>query len=245
MSQFLRKIAFLATALLLLPAVTFAQDFDKGPELDATKDYYTIIHTRFGNMYLRLYKEQAPLAVRNFVNLAEGTAEFEDPITKKTVKRPFYNGILFHRVMSGFMIQGGDPTATGMGGPGYTFEDEFAPELGFNVPGILGMANGGPNDNGSQFFITEGTPTHLNGVHTVFGALLAGSGSMEVVRTIGNVPRNPQNKPNKPVRMELVEIRRLEPGLSDAEALAKLTGAEVPAAETADSTEETETEAAE
>src|SRR5205085_264463 len=124
--------------------------------------------TSEGDFSARLYDE-TPATVANFTGLADGTKEWTDPRSGKKVKQPYYNGTIFHRVIDGFMIQGGDPLGQGTGGPGYTFGDEFHPELAFDRPYLLAMANAGPGTNGSQFFITVGPTPHLNRKHTIFG----------------------------------------------------------------------------
>jgi peptidyl-prolyl cis-trans isomerase A (cyclophilin A) len=139
------------------------------------------------------------------VDLAEGSREWKDPRTRELVKRPLYNGTTFHRVIPGFMIQGGDPLGTGTGGPGYRFDDEPQPGVVFERPGVLAMANAGPNTNGSQFFITDSVPTHLNGKHTIFGGNCE---SMEVVRAIAGVRADRRNKPIEDVVVQRVRIRR-------------------------------------
>lgn len=146
------------------------------------------IETTAGDIYADLYQKEAPKTVANFVKLAnEG----------------FYNGILFHRVIPDFMIQTGDPTGTGMGGPGYKFEDEFSPNLKHDKPGVLSMANSGPNTNGSQFFITEGPTPHLNNRHSVFGQVTQG---IDVVKKIATAPRNAQDRPNQEIKMTKVTV---------------------------------------
>ncbi|MDR1087139.1 MAG: peptidylprolyl isomerase [Endomicrobium sp.] len=133
-----------------------------------------IIKTSMGTIKVKLLHENAPLTVTNFVELSEGTKEFTDPKTEKKVKRKFYDGLIFHRVIPEFMIQGGDLLGVGSGGPGYQFKDEIDPSLKFDKPGILAMANSGPNTNGSQFFITEVSTHWLNGNHTIFGEVSEG-----------------------------------------------------------------------
>ncbi len=216
-----RPAAWLAAALFL-PATLAAQGFDHGPELEEGRDYYATLITNHGKIHLELYGEEAPRTVQNFVNLAEGTAEFRHPRTGERVKRPFYNGLTFHRVIPDFMIQGGDPLGTGSGGPGYNFEDEFHPELNFDRPGLLAMANSGPNTNGSQFFITESEPTWLNQRHTIFGGIVEGTDGLDVVRAIARVDRDQRDRPRTPVVIEHVKIHRLEQGLSPEAAMDRI-----------------------
>ena len=164
-----------------------------------------VMDTSKGRITCQFFQKQAPKTVANFIALAEGTRNWTDPRTKSVVRnRSLYNGTIFHRVIPGFMIQGGDPTGTGMGDPGYSFADEFDPNLGFDVPGRLAMANSGPNTNGSQFFITEVPTPHLNHVHTIFGQCDAAS--MNVVKAITAVQTNSEDKPIVPVVLERVTI---------------------------------------
>jgi len=167
-----------------------------------------ILHTSVGDIHCDLWPEVAPVTVRNFVQLSEGTREWTDPLTREKRTDPLYDGTVFHRVIEGFMIQGGDPTGTGRGGPGYRFEDETSPDVGFDEPGLLAMANSGPNTNGSQFFITDSTPHHLDGKHTIFGKC-----DLDVVRKILAQPKHPEAqgqpwRPIDPVQLEHVEILR-------------------------------------
>ena len=165
---------------------------------------YAHFQTTEGNFSLKLFERQAPKTVANFMGLAEGTIE---PITGKPGKsKPYYDGLTFHRIMDGFMIQGGDPTGTGTGGPGYRFADEIDPKLRFTKAGILAMANVGPNTNGSQFFITLAPTEWLNGKHTIFGEIIEG---MDVVSKIGKVKTGQNNKPLTPVIMKKVTIERV------------------------------------
>lgn len=167
---------------------------------------YAVMETNMGDMVFSLYYDKTPITVGNFVGLAEGTREFIDMKTGKTEKRPFYDGLIFHRVIQGFVIQGGCPVGTGIGGPGYTFVDEFVPGLKHDAPGVLSMANAGPGTNGSQFFVTLAPTPHLDGKHTVWGRLVHG---MDVLREIGSVMTDPQDKPVKPVLIESVTIKRV------------------------------------
>jgi peptidyl-prolyl cis-trans isomerase A (cyclophilin A) len=165
------------------------------------------IETTQGTFTCALFDKEAPNTVANFVGLARGLRPWKDPKSGKWVKKPFYDGLIFHRVIPGFMIQGGDPLGVGTGNPGYRFEDEFAPGLKFDKPGLLAMANAGPATNGSQFFITEGTPEHLTGRHTIFGACEP----LAVVTKIAGVPRGARDKPTTDVVMKKVTITRGKP----------------------------------
>jgi len=166
---------------------------------------YADFTTSQGNFTVRLFDQEAPKTVENFVGLAEGTKEWTDPRTNKTVKQPYYDGIVFHRVIDGFMIQGGDPLGQGIGGPGYTFADEFHPKLRHDRPGILSMANRGPNTNGGQFFITLAPTPHLDDRHSIFGEVVEG---MDVVRAIGRTRTGPGDRPVNPITIEQVKITR-------------------------------------
>ena len=167
---------------------------------------YAHFTTSEGNFTVRLFDAETPNTVGNFVGLAEGTKEWTDPRTGHKVKQPYYNGTVFHRVIAGFMIQGGDPLGQGTGGPGYTFADEFSPQLRHSKPGILSMANRGPNTNGGQFFITLAATPWLDGKHSVFGEVVEG---MDVVTKIGSTPTSkPGDKPLKPITVESVTIER-------------------------------------
>ncbi len=167
---------------------------------------YAHFATNEGSFVVRLLDQDAPLTVGNFTGLAEGTKEWTDPRTNAKVTRPFYDGLIFHRVIDGFMIKGGDPMGNGRGGPGYRFGDEFHAGLRHSKAGILSMANAGPNTNGSQFFITLGPTPHLDGRHTVFGEVVDG---LDVVRRIGQVATGPQDRPLKDVVMQSVRIERI------------------------------------
>jgi peptidyl-prolyl cis-trans isomerase A (cyclophilin A) len=162
--------------------------------------------TSEGNFTVRLFEQEAPNTVANFVGLAEGTKEWTDPKTHQKVKRPYYDGLIFHRVIEGFMIQGGDPLGTGTGGPGYNFADEFHARLRHSKAGILSMANAGPNTNGSQFFITLAPTPWLDNKHTVFGEVVEG---MDVVSKIGKTATaRPNDRPVKPITIQSVKITR-------------------------------------
>ena len=167
---------------------------------------YAVFQTNQGTIVCELYEKEAPVTVKNFMDLAEGTKEWTDPTTKAKKKGRYFDGTQFHRVIPDFMIQGGDPTATGTGGPGYQFQDEFTPKLRFDKPGRLAMANAGPGTNGSQFFITEVKTEFLDDKHTIFGSVIEG---MDVVKKIARVPRNRSDKPNEAVVIEKLTIERV------------------------------------
>lgn len=166
------------------------------------------LHTNHGDITIELFPNQAPKTVENFVGLAQGTKEYKDD-SGRTNPTPFYDGLTFHRIIPNFMIQGGCPLGAGMGGPGYAFDDEIHPELQFNKPYLLAMANagirGGKGTNGSQFFITTMNPEWLNGKHTIFGEV-ADQASRDVVDAISAVPTGMQDKPVEPVVIERVTI---------------------------------------
>lgn len=166
---------------------------------------YAQFITSEGNFTARLFDQEAPKTVENFVGLAQGTKQWTDPRTSQKVTKPYYDGVIFHRVIDGFMIQSGDPLGQGIGGPGYTFNDEFHPKLRHNKAGILSMANRGPNTNGGQFFITLGPTPHLDDRHSVFGEVTDG---MDVVRKIGSTPTGAQDRPLKPIVIQTVTIDR-------------------------------------
>ena len=164
-----------------------------------------VMDTSMGRITCQFYEKQAPKTVANFIALAQGTKDWTDPQSQKKMhNKPLYDGTIFHRVIPEFMIQGGDPIGTGTGDPGYTFEDEFNPDLNFDVPGRLAMANSGPNTNGSQFFITEVPTEHLNQHHTIFGQ--CDEPSLNVVKAIARVQRDDSDKPATPVVLKKVTI---------------------------------------
>ncbi len=168
---------------------------------------YAHFTTNHGTMVARLFDKEAPKTVENFVGLAEGKKQWRNPRTNTMVRRPYYNNLTFHRIIPGFMIQGGDPEGTGMGGPGFTFADEFNPKLRHNKAGILSMANSGPNTNGGQFFITLAPTPHLDDRHSVFGELVEGT---DTLRAIGKVETNGKaGMPLKPVVIKSVRIERV------------------------------------
>ena len=194
-----RFTVLFALVLGVLAGVNVSAQEKKGP-------LYATLKTSMGDIVIQLFDDKAPKTVANFVDLASGTKEWTDPKTGAKVKRPLYNGTIFHRVIPGFMIQGGDPLGNGTGGPGYRFEDEFNPDLKHSKPGILSMANAGPNTNGSQFFITLAPTPHLDNRHSVFGEVIKGQ---DVVVGIGNVPRDlGNNRPIKDAVLKEVVISR-------------------------------------
>jgi peptidyl-prolyl cis-trans isomerase A (cyclophilin A) len=167
---------------------------------------YAVFDTTMGTMVCRLFPDKAPVTVENFIGLAEGTKEFTDPKTGAAAKRPFYDGLVFHRVIPNFMIQGGCPLGRGTGGPGYRFEDEFAPGLTFDKPGMLAMANSGPATNGSQFFITVAPTPWLLNHHTIFGEIVDG---LDISTKIANTARDGQDRPKTPVVVNKLTIERI------------------------------------
>lgn len=166
-----------------------------------------MIYTSIGNIVCQLFEQEAPKTVANFRGLATGTKTWTDPATGKPKHTPLYSGTMFHRVIPGFMIQGGDPVGDGTGSPGYKFDDEIAPNRVFDRPGILAMANSGPNTNGSQFFITVAPAEHLNGHYSVFGQVASGQ---DVADAISKVPRDENDKPNTPVKIIAIAIRTVK-----------------------------------
>jgi len=167
-------------------------------------DVSAVIKTSLGSFTVKLYRSKVKATVDNFIGLAKGTKEWTDPKTGKTMKgKSLYKGTIFHRVIPDFMIQGGDPLGTGTGGPGYQFADEVGPLDSFSKPGILAMANAGPNTNGSQFFVTVKETPWLNGKHTIFGEVTKG---MDVVYKIAKVERDGQDRPKKEVKILSITI---------------------------------------
>ena len=171
-----------------------------------TPGLYARFTTSAGNFAVRLFEKDTPKTVANFVALAQGTKEWTDPSTRAKTSRPLYDGLIFHRVIADFMIQGGCPLGTGTGGPGYQFEDEFAPELKHDKEGILSMANSGPNTNGSQFFITLVPTPWLDNRHSVFGEIAEG---VDVIRAIGKTQTARQDRPAKDITIQSVTIERV------------------------------------
>jgi peptidyl-prolyl cis-trans isomerase A (cyclophilin A) len=167
---------------------------------------YAHFTTSEGNFTARLFDAETPNTVANFTGLADGSKEWTDPRSGRKVKQPYFNGTVFHRVIDGFMIQGGDPLGQGTGGPGYTFADEFHPKLKHDKPGILSMANKGPNTNGGQFFITLAATPWLDSKHSVFGEITDG---MDVIKKIGSTATSkPGDRPVTPITVESVTIEK-------------------------------------
>jgi peptidyl-prolyl cis-trans isomerase A (cyclophilin A) len=206
--------ALLAASLVAV----FAQAAPKpGPAAQAARDpgLYWTFQTDKGDIACKLYEKEAPLTVHTMVGLAIGKLSYQDPSTGQTVKKKFFDGLTFHRVIPMFMIQGGDPLGTGTGspgGPGFPYKNESAPTLKFDMPGRLAMANAGPNTNGSQFFITEGAYPSLNGGYTIWGQC----DNVDVVKAIARVPRDANDKPNTPVHIKRVVVERVGPAPADA-----------------------------
>jgi len=175
--------------------------------MSRTPGVYATLDTSEGTIVCRLFEKEAPITVKNFIELAEGSREWTHPTTRAKSNTPLYNGTIFHRVIPEFMIQAGDPTGTGMGGPGYKFQDETegSPHK-FDKPGKLAMANSGPDTNGSQFFITVAPTSWLTGKHTIFGEVVEGQ---DVADKITKVPRNRQDKPIEDVVLNSVKIERV------------------------------------
>jgi len=210
------SIALIGAALL---AQAPAPPSETAPKPAREPGLYAVMKTTEGTITLRLFEKEAPITVRNFTGLVRGTKEFRDPKTGQMVKRPFFSGIVFHRVIPGFMIQAGDPTARGDYNAGYTIADEFVPTLKFDVPGRLAMANiGEPHTGSTQFFITDSTPTHLNGKHTIFGQVVEGQ---DVVHKIATVPRDSSDKPRTPVKILSIKLEREGPPPAPAAAAKK------------------------
>jgi peptidyl-prolyl cis-trans isomerase A (cyclophilin A) len=167
---------------------------------------YAILETSQGSIVCRLFEKEAPQTVANFVGLAEGTKEFTDPRSGQKAKRPFFDGLVFHRVIPDFMIQGGCPLGTGTGGPGYRFGDEFQPSLRHDKAGKLSMANSGPGTNGSQFFVTVAPTPWLDGKHSIFGEIVEGQ---DVADKISKLPRDGSDRPRTAVTLQHVKIERV------------------------------------
>ena len=172
------------------------------------EELYATLKTSMGDIRVQLFPNHAPKTVANFTELAEGTREWTDPRTDTRAATPLYYGTIFHRVISGFMIQGGDPLGTGTGGPGYRFNDEIHPELAFTKPYLLAMANAGPGTNGSQFFITVDATGWLTGKHTIFGEV-ADADSRAVVDKIAATETGPMDRPKTDVVINGIEIEKV------------------------------------
>ena len=199
----MRKSMFALVAILSVATAFAGQD---APAKKGGGKVYAHFTTSLGKFTVELFEKDAPKTVANFVGLADGTKEWTDPKTGAKVKKPFYNGLIFHRVIPDFMIQGGDPLGTGSGDPGYKFADEFGSGRKMDKAGVLAMANAGPNTNGSQFFITLKETNYLNGKHTVFGEVTEG---MDTIRKIGETKTTkPGDRPVTPVVIQSVTIER-------------------------------------
>lgn len=173
----------------------------------SNKTATAILHTNHGDVSIDLFGNHAPQTVENFIGLAEGTKDYSEKNASGTTSGPFYDGCVFHRIIGDFMIQGGDPTGTGRGGPGYRFADEFHPELQFDRPFLLAMANAGPGTNGSQFFITTTPTPHLNNRHTIFGEV-TDRDSQKVVAKISRVSTDRADRPHEDVVINSIEIQK-------------------------------------
>jgi len=196
----IKKFLGIVAGLIISAGLVYSQ----GEKQKMDKELLVTFETSKGNITCVLYEKQAPKTVKNFVGLAQGTKEWIDPKTNKKVKNPLYDGTIFHRVIPGFMIQGGDPMGMGIGGPGYQFEDEIVKDLVFDCPGRLAMANSGPNTNGSQFFITVVPTPWLNGRHTIFGQVIKGQ---KVIEEIIRVKKDHRDKPLNPVILKKVIVQ--------------------------------------
>ena len=191
-------------ALNGVASATPTEEAKKPPQERKAKKMTAIIHTSVGDVTLKLFPETAPKTVENFVGLANGTKSWKQPGTgKKMEGTPLYNDTIFHRVIPGFMVQCGDPAGNGTGGPGYQFADETGPSDNFDKPGILAMANAGPNTNGSQFFITVKATPWLNRKHTIFGEVTSG---MDVVEKIVNSPRDEMDRPREAIKIKSIKV---------------------------------------
>jgi peptidyl-prolyl cis-trans isomerase A (cyclophilin A) len=207
----MKKISlFLITTLLLTGCLATDAEINSQAISERQGDQVSmstaILKISMGEIVIGLFTNQAPKTVKNFVDLATGAKEWTDPNIGEKVKTKLYDGTIFHRVIPGFMIQGGDPLGSGMGGPGYNFADEFHGELNFDKPYLLAMANAGPNTNGSQFFITVAPTTWLNRKHTIFGQV-TDPASQKVVDAISTVKTGANDKPVQAVKIESVTIK--------------------------------------
>ncbi|HCF61097.1 MAG TPA: peptidylprolyl isomerase [Myxococcales bacterium] len=189
------------------PAAT-APAAPSAPEVKLPDELYASLETSMGTIVVKLFPKDAPKTVANFVGLARGEKEWHDAKSGKKVKRPLYDGTIFHRVIPDFMVQAGDPLGNGTGGPGYRFEDEFQSGRSFDKPCLLAMANAGPNTNGSQFFITEKPTQWLNNRHTIFGEVVQGC---ELVAQMARVPRGQRDRPETDIVLKAVAISETLP----------------------------------
>jgi len=194
-------------SLFIIVVLLFSINMNDANAEKMTSGLYATLATTMGDIVIKLYEKEAPKTVENFVGLASGTKEYYDQKEKKKKTGKFYDGLIFHRVIPNFMVQGGCPQGAGIGGPGYKFEDEFSPNLKHDKPGVLSMANSGHNTNGSQFFITIVPTPHLNFKHSIFGQVIEG---MDVVNNIVNVPTGARDKPIEDVVMKTVTFERVE-----------------------------------
>jgi cyclophilin family peptidyl-prolyl cis-trans isomerase len=202
----MRNQSWLPVAVALL--ATLGLPAQEKPVSDRDPGLYATLETSMGSIVIYLFEKEAPKTVENFVDLATGKKPWTHPRTgQRMVNKPYFDGLIFHRVIPGFMIQTGDPLGIGTGGPGYTIPDEFDPKLKYDRPGRLGMANiGQPNTGGAQFFITHAPTPHLTGKHTIFAQVIEGQ---DVVNAIGKVPRDAADKPKNPVTILKVTIERV------------------------------------
>jgi peptidyl-prolyl cis-trans isomerase A (cyclophilin A) len=203
-----KKVLWIYILALVLTAFSFHSKAaeKKTKDIKKGKDMIAVFETNKGTFKVKLFAEKAPKTIETFVGLADGTKEWTDPKTGNKVKKPFYDGLKFHRVIPNFMIQGGDPLGTGSGGPGFRFEDEFpagAPK--HDKPGILSMANSGPNTNGSQFFVTVAATPWLDGKHTVFGEVIEG---MDVVYDISKAKTSSGDRPAEDIQIKHLKIEK-------------------------------------
>ncbi|MEN6600800.1 MAG: peptidylprolyl isomerase [Bryobacteraceae bacterium] len=203
----MRTVSIVTLIALSIVSLASAQTPPAAQPAARPDGLYVTFETTMGNVVVQLFEKEAPITVKNFVDLTLGRKAWRDPKTGVRVRRPLYAGTIFHRVLPGFMIQGGDPTGTGMGDPGFVIIDEFVPTLKFDVPGRLAMANTGePKTGNCQFFITEVPTPHLNGKHTIFGQVVDGQ---PLVSKIARVPRDSNDKPRTAVRLVKVSIQRV------------------------------------
>jgi peptidyl-prolyl cis-trans isomerase A (cyclophilin A) len=198
----MKKYALYAAMVLTILAVVLTVTAVAAPK--PAGPLYAVLQTSMGDIKCKLFENEAPITVKNFTDLALGKKEWTMPGTDRKVKKPLYDGTIFHRVIPEFMIQGGDPLGNGTGGPGYRFEDEFSPSLSFDKPGLLAMANSGKNTNGSQFFITEKPTPWLTNRHTIFGECQ----NLDLVKKITHVERDMRDRPLKEIVLKHVMICR-------------------------------------